>query len=193
MKTQSAIWTAGVFLGLGCFAIAFLAIELVGHRYYYPTDQQRSSFLVAYNPWNAIAPFVDQKNSHQTGTGVSAGAGTRFVTHAVEFDEYFTTQKQHEKAIMAAAEDDLDCQLQLRGMRILNKQRGADKALHISYTIGQVLGSIKLDPLAADPQVQRPYSTLPVGYEDVILHVAIREKWFPHGIPSPQEIAQVDR
>jgi hypothetical protein len=192
MKLRIRVWSAAVLLGLSCLAIAFLAIMLVSNRYYYPTDQQRSSFLIAYNPWNAVAPFVDQNNSHQTGSGASAGAGRRFVTHGVEFDEYFTTQKQNEKAIIAAAEDDLDRQLQLRGVRVFSRQRGADESLRISYTIGQVLGSIKLDPLAADSQVQRPYSTLPVGYEDVILHVAIDEKWFPSGTPSRYELAQID-
>jgi hypothetical protein len=187
MRIRIAVW-AVILVGL-----SFLAIMLVGDRYYYPTDQQRSSFLIAYNPWSAIAPFVDQNNGHQTGSGVSAGAGTRFVTHTVEFDEYFTTQKQNEKAIMAAAENDLDYQLQLRRVRVFSRQRGADKSLHISYAIGPVLGSITLDPLAANSQVHRPNSTMPVGYEDVILHVAIDEKWFPNGIPSQHELAQIDR
>jgi hypothetical protein len=193
MRHRIRIWSATVLLGLCCVAIASLAIVLVGNRYYYPTDQQRSSFLTAYNPWSAIAPFVDPNNGHQTGSGVSAGAGTRFVTHTVEFDEYFTTQKQNEEAIMAAAEEDLDRRLQLRGVRVLGKQKGANNALHISYVFGPVLGSITLDPLAANSQVHRPYSTLPIGFEDVILHVAIEEKWFPHGTPSPEEIAQIDR
>jgi hypothetical protein len=187
MKLRIAVWVV-VVVGL-----SFLAILLVGDRYYFPTDQQRSAFLIAYNPWSAIAPFVDPNNSHQTGSGVSAGAGTRFVTHTLEFEEYFTTKKQNEKAIMAAAEEDLDRRLQLRGVRILSKQKGADNALHMSYTLGPVLGSITLDPLAPDLQVHRPYSTLPIGFEDVILHVAIEEKWFPHGTPSPQELAQIDR
>jgi hypothetical protein len=193
MKLRIRVWTATVLLGLSCLAIAFLAITLVSNRYYYPSDQQRSSFLIAYNPWSAIAPFVDQTGGHETGSGVSAGAGTRFVTHAVEFDEYFTARNQDDVAIMTATEEDLDRQLQLRGVRVLSRQKGADKALHISYTTGPVLGSITLDPLAPNSQVQRPYSTLPVGYEDVILHVAIDEKWFPKGIPSTQELAQIDR
>jgi hypothetical protein len=193
MKPRIAVLVPVVFLGLGCLAIAFLATVLVRNRYYYAADQQRSSFLIAYNPGNAIAPFVDKSNSHETGSGVSAGAGTRFTTHALEFDEYFTARKQDNAAITTAVENDLERKLLLSGAHIISSEKGADNVLHISYSAGQVIGSIALAPLTANLLVHRASNTLPVGSEDVTLHVAIEEKWFPHGIPSAQELAQINR
>ncbi len=195
MKTRTALWV-GVLIGSSAviaLGAASVAIMLVSHRLYYPSPQQRSAFLIAYNPGNAVAPFVDSKSGRQTGSSEGSGAGDHFVTHNAEFDEYFTTQKSNEMAVMAAVVRDLDRELQLNGVRVLSRRKGADNALHISYTIGPVLGSVVLGPLTQDSQVHRASNTLPAGYEDVTLRVALEEKWFPNGTPSHQDLAQIDR
>jgi hypothetical protein len=190
MKERYAVPIAMVVLGLSLVALWYF-----GFRRYDPDPQQRSTFLISYNPRIAIAPFECKCGIGLAEGGESTSAGHRFVPRKVEYQEFYTAQKQSDASVTAAVEEDVERQLPLRGASILSMKTDPHGPLRIDYAVGQVLGSISFDPIIARPQPHPAawWCQIPEGFEDKFLRIVIEEKWFPKGIPSQQELARSDK
>lgn len=182
-----------ILIGLAAFGLTNFAFLLLISPRYSPDPQQRSAFLTSYNPRNAIAPFEYKYGTKLASGGESDSPGNRFVLRNVEFQEFFTAQKQSDTSVMAAVEQDTERQLTLHGARILLKKTDQRGAFRIDYAVGPVLGSIQLDPIIASPQFHPAWLSMPEGVEDKFLRIVIEEKWFPKSIPSQEELAQGDK
>ncbi len=189
MKARSAVPIAVAVLGFSLVAFWYF-----GFRNYDPDPQQRSAFLISYSPRTAIAPFEYKYGTKLAEGGESASAGHRFVSRKVEYLEFYTAQKQSDASVMAAVEKDVECQLSLHGARVLGRKTDAHGVIGIDYAVGQILGSIQLDPINVSPQFHPAWLLpMPEGFEDKFLRIVIKEKWFPMGIPSRQELARADK
>jgi len=128
-----------------------------------------------------VQPFTALEPSLSEGRELGGGAGTKFVTHSAGFDEYFTMRADQKDSLMAAVNLDVSQRLLGSGARILNQSGTPSTGSHFEYAIGNTIGSIAIQPIS--PGAVHRNMPLPDGFEDVTLDIALREQWFPKGIP----------
>ena len=171
-------------------AAAVLALPIVGVISYaswqsahtvYPSLENESAFLRAYDPKVALMPFIYEMQGYTEPGGIGGGAGTRFVTHYAHFGEYFAIRVERKDSLMAAVNENVAQRLRVSGARILNESGTPSSGFHFDYETRNTLGSVAIQPLS--PGAVHRNMPLPDGLEDVSLNIDIRERWFPKGIP----------
>lgn len=185
MKARIAVPIALIVFGLW-----FIVYWRMATFNYYPSPAQKSSFLNSYTPKGAVDK-LRYRHGNQAGYGEGASAGNRFVMHKTEFREYYVASKKSDASDIAAIESDIQRQLFLNHGHFLSRKKDEHSVISIDYELGQVLGSIKIDPLTkTQPASYDLCHPMPADFEDKLLHITVEEKWFPKGIPSLQELAR---
>ena len=180
MRTLRILGTGAAVLGLPIVGLVAYASWVQAHMVY-PGPQNESAFLRAYDLKAVARPFMAPDPSLSEGRESGGGAGTKFVAHSAGFDEYFTMRADQKGLLIVAVNDDISQRLILSGARILNQSGTPSTGFQFEYATGNTIGSITIKPIS--PGAVQRNMPLPTGLEDVSLNIAIREQWFPKGIP----------
>lgn len=185
MRTLRIVGIGAAVLGLPIVGLIAYANWVQAHMVY-PSPQNESTFLRAYDPKAVVRPFFaleGYSESRESG----GGAGTKFVTHSAGFGEHFTMRADQADSLMVAVNNDISQRLLLNGARILNQSWTPSIGFRYQYATGNSIGSLTVQPLS--PGAIRRNMPLPSGLEDVSLNIDVREQWFPEG--TPQGMAQL--
>jgi hypothetical protein len=177
--------TAIVLLSLALLFFGFVRFanwSYCGLFSYCPTDQPQSAFLRNYNPQHALAPLnpVPQNSS----SGMSAGAGDKFVTNKRDFEFLIAIPPDKSALVMPALADDMAAQLTGDRAEILSRTGDPVSGFRLTYRIDQNLGSATLTPTSPDPRIAH-YThgggrvPPPDGMQYVAAKIAISEEWYP--------------
>jgi len=171
---------AAAVLGLPTVALIGYASWVNAHTHY-PSPENESGFLRAYDSKAVVQPFIYREESLSEGRASGGGAGTKFVTHSAGFNEYFAMRADQADSLMVAVNHDVSTRLLLSGSRILSQSGTSSTGFRIEYATRNTIGAISIQPLA--PGAVHRMMPLPDGLKDVSLNIDVREEWFPKGIP----------
>jgi hypothetical protein len=166
-------------------AIADWAFTHRPFGYLYPTTDTRSAFIENYTPdhvQKVIDPFIARQQ--ETSSEFGAGAGKAFVTNQRTVEPYFAIRPEMAARLIDALHDDMSFQLIHDGAKIISTTVDHDKGLHITYRLGQNVGSATVSSSVTNERASHYTLTgamvePPEGSEYMIARIAISEKWFP--------------
>lgn len=181
MKARRILEFVSAALGLAMVGLIAWNEWTVLHTYH-PSAENESPFLRVYDPTPLVQKFRAPDESYSESRSLGGNAGTKSVRHDASFGEFFPIRTECKSALIAALSDDVAQRLRGSGARILRCYGTPSSGVHLDYQTANSLGSVTIKPLQPG-KVLRNRPLCP-GLEDVALDIAIREEWFPKGIPT---------
>ena len=169
--------------------VLLVAGDRIGRTFIYrytPSPEHESAFLRDYSPAPVVKSFA-VPYSIEMSTGVSSGAGSKFVTNERTIEPTFTVETDRGQSFMTAISEDVAAQLIKDGATIVSKKIGPQGQFQLSYRDGTSAGSVATSPLAEVPGQSGPPTA---GTRRVRAHIVISEKWFPKEVDAVRASTQ---
>jgi hypothetical protein len=164
-----------------CFWIIGTYVD--GFFLYSATNDKQSVFIQKYNPQRVLDTFA---SSEGEASGMSEGAGRKFVTTVRTMEPHLAIQPEKVTPLMNALRGDMSAQLIHNGAQILSQTGDPSSGFHFTYRLGKTLGSAIISPLIAKhwqyhtlQDGTRVPITPPDGSQEMAANIVISEKWFP--------------
>ena len=168
-----------IYLSIGLLvALIVGGFVMTNSWYHYPGPGTMSAFLPSYSPQHVIDSFANKEFGGETGSGMSSGAGQRFVSNNRNFEPSFVMRTEQRADLMNALSQDLTAQLLNKHAEILSQSGDASRGFHFTYRLGQNLGSATIAPLRTGTE-SVDHRALPAGLTNVSSTITIAEQWFP--------------
>jgi len=172
MKARPVFVALSVLL-LSVSVVVFLRALLNRHTVY-PTQETESAFLKSYAPRSVVEAFESKQFNSQWLHHESAAAGEGFATHQGAFQGKAAIRPEKWMSLMTALSDDVSSQLLRDGAQVLGETGDPRDGFRFGYKLGKCYGALTISPLEIDRSPQ-----VPEGCVQVVVDIALIEKWFP--------------